>query len=48
MTLFPEAKLAREAEICYANIAIVTDFDTWKDGQEVTNDDVIKTASNNI
>ncbi len=29
MTAMPEAKLAREAEICYANIAMVTDFDAW-------------------
>ncbi len=30
MTLMPEAKLAREAEIAYASIALVTDFDCWK------------------
>jgi 5'-methylthioadenosine phosphorylase len=30
MTMMPEAKLAREAEICYASIACVTDFDSWK------------------
>ena len=29
MTNMPEAKLAREAEICYATIAMVTDFDCW-------------------
>ena len=29
MTALPEAKLAREAEICYATLALVTDFDTW-------------------
>ena len=29
MTALPEAKLAREAEICYATLACVTDFDTW-------------------
>jgi len=29
MTNMPEAKLAREAEICYATIAMVTDFDSW-------------------
>ena len=40
----PEAKLAREAEICYASIAMVTDFDCWHpdhDNVEVT--DIIKT-----
>jgi len=31
MTNMPEAKLAREAEICYATIAMVTDFDCWHD-----------------
>jgi 5'-methylthioadenosine phosphorylase len=45
MTLFPEAKLAREAEMCYANISLVTDCDAWRDGQEVTNDLVTATAS---
>jgi 5'-methylthioadenosine phosphorylase len=29
MTNMPEAKLAREAEICYATVAMVTDFDCW-------------------
>jgi 5'-methylthioadenosine phosphorylase len=29
MTALPEAKLAREAEICYATVAIVTDYDCW-------------------
>ena len=29
MTALPEAKLAREAEICYASLALVTDYDTW-------------------
>ena len=34
MTALPEAKLAREAEICYVTIATVTDYDVWKE-QEV-------------
>ncbi len=34
MTALPEAKLAREAEICYLTIATVTDYDVWKE-QEV-------------
>ncbi len=29
MTAMPEAKLAREAELCYCNVAMVTDFDAW-------------------
>jgi 5'-methylthioadenosine phosphorylase len=32
MTNMPEAKLAREAEICYATIAMVTDYDCWREG----------------
>ncbi len=34
MTALPEAKLAREAEICYTTIALVTDYDCWRDGEE--------------
>ena len=48
MTLFPEAKLAREAEMCYANISLVTDFDVWKEGEEVTNDAVVATVEANV
>ncbi|MEN3014002.1 MAG: S-methyl-5'-thioadenosine phosphorylase [Endomicrobiia bacterium] len=41
MTALPEAKLAREAEICYVTIALVTDYDVWKEGHEVTADEVL-------
>jgi 5'-methylthioadenosine phosphorylase len=34
MTALPEAKLAREAEVCYAILACVTDYDCWHEGQE--------------
>jgi 5'-methylthioadenosine phosphorylase len=34
MTVFPEAKLAREAEICYAVMAHVTDYDVWHETEE--------------
>ena len=34
MTALPEAKLAREAEICYALVALVTDFDCWRSRRE--------------
>ena len=34
MTALPEAKLAREAEICYATLACVTDYDTWHETEE--------------
>ena len=36
MTALPEAKLAREAEICYAIIACVTDYDSWQERSEPT------------
>src|SRR4029079_17785404 len=43
MTNLPEAKLAREAEICYATVAMVTDFDCWHpDHDHVTVDDVVR------
>lgn len=35
MTNLPEAKLAREAEICYATMALVTDYDCWHESEEV-------------
>jgi 5'-methylthioadenosine phosphorylase len=41
MTALPEAKLAREAEICYAIIAGVTDFDSWQEQSEPLAVDVI-------
>ena len=34
MTNLQEAKLAREAEICYATLAMVTDYDCWREGEE--------------
>src|SRR6516162_6163012 len=48
MTNMPEAKLAREAEICYATVAMVTDFDCWHpDHEAVTVQDVIKVLTAN-
>jgi 5'-methylthioadenosine phosphorylase len=44
MTAVPEAKLAREAELCYATVAGVTDFDVWKEGAEVTQEEVVENA----
>jgi 5'-methylthioadenosine phosphorylase len=41
MTNLQEAKLAREAEICYATIALVTDFDCWHESHESVNADMI-------
>jgi 5'-methylthioadenosine phosphorylase len=43
MTNMPEAKLAREAELCYATVAMVTDYDCWHPGHDhVTVDDVVR------
>jgi len=48
MTNMPEAKLAREAEICYATVAMVTDFDCWHpDHDAVTAQDIIKVLNAN-
>jgi len=48
MTNMPEAKLAREAELCYASVAMVTDFDCWHpDHDAVTVDQVIKVLLTN-
>jgi len=48
MTNMPEAKLAREAEMCYATVAMVTDFDCWHpDHDHVTVDAIIKVLMDN-
>ncbi len=48
MTNMPEAKLAREAEMCYATVAMVTDFDCWHpDHDAVTVEQVISTLLSN-
>ncbi len=47
MTLVPECVLAREAEICYSGISMVTDYDCWKKGHAVTIDEVIRTVKAN-
>jgi 5'-methylthioadenosine phosphorylase len=48
MTNMPEAKLAREAEICYATVAMVTDFDCWHpDHDAVTVQDIVKVLLEN-
>jgi 5'-methylthioadenosine phosphorylase len=48
MTNMPEAKLAREAEICYATVAMVTDYDCWHpDHEHVTVDQVVKVLFGN-
>ncbi|MBN8919267.1 MAG: S-methyl-5'-thioadenosine phosphorylase, partial [Rhizobiales bacterium] len=48
LTNMPEAKLAREAELCYATVAMVTDFDCWHpDHDAVTVQDIIKVLTAN-
>ena len=49
MTNMPEAKLAREAEICYATLGLSTDYDCWHEAHEsVTANDVVVTMKENI
>ena len=48
MTAIPEARLAREAEICYAVLAMVTDYDVWHEGeQDVSAELVIENLARN-
>lgn len=48
MTVLPEAKLARELEICYQMVMMITDYDSWKESEEaVTVDDVMKVVKKN-
>ncbi len=48
MTNMPEAKLAREAELCYASVAMITDYDSWHpDHGEVDVQDIIATLFGN-
>jgi 5'-methylthioadenosine phosphorylase len=48
MTALPEAKLAREAGLCYGILAQVTDYDSWHEGHEaVTNDMVMQNVARN-
>ncbi|MCC1494877.1 S-methyl-5'-thioadenosine phosphorylase [Cognatishimia sp. F0-27] len=48
MTNMPEAKLAREAELCYASIAMVTDYDSWHpEHGEVDVNEIIRTLMGN-
>ncbi len=41
MTVLPEAKLAREAELCYASLCLVTDYDSWKERETWVTAEVI-------
>jgi 5'-methylthioadenosine phosphorylase len=49
MTALPEARLAREAEMCYANLALATDYDSWHDTHEaVTVEMVVQTLAREV
>ncbi|HYP40988.1 MAG TPA: S-methyl-5'-thioadenosine phosphorylase [Chloroflexia bacterium] len=49
MTALPEARLAREAEMCYATLAMATDYDTWHpDHDSVTVDLVVQNLTRNV
>lgn len=49
MTNMPEAKLAREAEICYSTLALSTDYDCWHEvHDDVTVDDIIEILTKNV
>lgn len=48
MTAVPEAKLAREAEICYTPVALVTDYDCWKEDDHVSTEKVIEHLLANV
>lgn len=49
MTNMPEAKLAREAELCYATLALATDYDCWYEGmKDVDAGDVVTIMERNV
>ena len=49
MTALPEAKLAREAEMCYATMAWITDYDVWRaNTEEVSVEAVVQNLMKNV
>ena len=48
MTNLPEARLAREAELCYATLALPTDYDCWRPREEVTVTDALAVLRSNV
>jgi len=48
MTALPEAKLAREAEMCYASICLATDYDVWTDEDHVDINSVMANVHANV
>lgn len=47
MTLYPEVVLAREMEICYASVAMITDYDVWAE-RPVSTEEIIRTMGKNV
>jgi 5'-methylthioadenosine phosphorylase len=48
MTAMPEARFAREAEMCYGTIALPTDYDVWYEDREVEVNDVVEIVQQNV
>jgi 5'-methylthioadenosine phosphorylase len=48
MTNMPEARLAREAEICFATLALATDYDCWHETEEVSVEQILKIINQNV
>jgi 5'-methylthioadenosine phosphorylase len=46
MTLYPEVVLARETEICYVSVSMITDYDVWAE-KPVTTEEIVRTMSKN-
>ena len=47
MTLYPEVALAREAEMCYVSVAMITDYDVWAE-KPVSTEEIIRTMERNV
>jgi 5'-methylthioadenosine phosphorylase len=48
MTNLPEARLAREAELCFATLALATDYDCWHETEEVSVEQILKIINQNV
>ena len=48
MTNMPEARLAREAELCFATLALATDYDCWHETEEVSVEQILKIINQNV
>ena len=48
MTNLPEARLAREAELCFATLALATDYDCWHETEEVSVEQILRIINQNV